>query len=76
MARSEGLAHLVRQAFADSLDVTFAIAAGIGVVAAMLVFTLVRPAGARPAGVGEAAGAVRPAENSGADSVIRQANSR
>jgi hypothetical protein len=43
MARSAGLAHLVRQAFADSLDVMFVVAAGFGVAAAVLVFTLVRP---------------------------------
>jgi EmrB/QacA subfamily drug resistance transporter len=43
MARSGELAHLVRQAFADSLDVMFVVAAGFGVAAAVLVFTLVRP---------------------------------
>ncbi|HMD91430.1 MAG TPA: MFS transporter [Trebonia sp.] len=43
MARSGELAHLVRQAFADSLDVMFVVAAGFGVAAAVLAFTLVRP---------------------------------
>jgi EmrB/QacA subfamily drug resistance transporter len=52
MARSAGLAHLVRQAFADSLDVTFVVAAGFGVAAAVLVFTLVRP---RPSAAAAAA---------------------
>jgi len=49
MARSGGLDHLARQAFADSLDVTFVVAAGFGLVAAVLVFTLVRPRPAEPA---------------------------
>jgi EmrB/QacA subfamily drug resistance transporter len=52
MARSAGLAHQVRQAFADSLDVTFVVAAGFGVAAAVLVFTLVRP---RPSAAAAAA---------------------
>jgi len=43
MARSASLAHLVRQAFADSLDVTFAVAAVLGLVASILVFAFVRP---------------------------------
>ena len=47
MARSGGLAHLARQAFADGLDQTFLVAAGFGVVGAVLVFAFVRP---RPAG--------------------------
>jgi hypothetical protein len=49
MARSSGLAHLARQAFADSLDVTFVVAAGFGLVAAVLVFALVRPRPPAPA---------------------------
>jgi hypothetical protein len=53
MARSGELTHLVRQAFADSLDLTFVVAAGFGLVAAVLVFTLVHP---RPS-----AGAAAPA---------------
>jgi EmrB/QacA subfamily drug resistance transporter len=44
MARSAGLAHVARQAFADGLDVTFAVAAGLGVIGGLLVLTLVRPA--------------------------------
>ena len=52
MARSAGLAHLARQAFADSLDVTFVTAAGFGAAATVLVFTLVRP---RPSAAAAAA---------------------
>ena len=43
MARSAGLAPVVHRAFADGLDLTFAIAGGIGVLAAVLVFALVPP---------------------------------
>jgi len=63
MARSGGLDHLARQAFADSLDVTFVVAAGFGLVAAVLVFTLVRPRPAEPA----------PAPRSSAESVATSA---
>ena len=52
MARSAGLAHLARQAFADSLDVTFVTAAGFGAAATVLVLTLVRP---RPSAAAAAA---------------------
>jgi predicted MFS family arabinose efflux permease len=46
VAHSPGLAPLVHQAFANGLDLTFLVAGGIGIVAGILVFTLVRP---RPA---------------------------
>jgi EmrB/QacA subfamily drug resistance transporter len=49
MARSGGLAHLVRQAFADSLDQAFAVAGVLGVAAAVLVLAFVRPRPAAPA---------------------------
>jgi hypothetical protein len=42
MARSAGLARVAHQAFADGLDATFAVAAGIGVAGAILVIALVR----------------------------------
>jgi hypothetical protein len=53
MARSAETAHLVRQAFADGIDLTFAVAAVLGVIGAAPVFALVRytgpdPAAARP----------------------------
>jgi hypothetical protein len=47
VAHSPGLTPLVHQAFASGLDLTFLVAGGIGVVAGVLVFALVRP---RPAG--------------------------
>jgi hypothetical protein len=47
MARSAGLAHVARQAFATGLDVTFAVAAGLAVIGAILVVALVRPLTAR-----------------------------
>ena len=43
MARSDALAHLVRQAFADGLDVMFVVAAALGLAGAVLVVTFVRP---------------------------------
>jgi sugar phosphate permease len=46
VAHSPGLAHLVHQAFANGLDLTFLVAGGVGVVVGILVFALVRP---RPA---------------------------
>jgi hypothetical protein len=46
VAHSPGLAPLVHQAFANGLALTFLVAGGIGVVAGILVFALVRP---RPA---------------------------
>jgi len=44
MARSPALSPLVHRAFANGLDVTYLVAAGFGVIAAIVVFTLVRPA--------------------------------
>jgi hypothetical protein len=55
MARSDALDHLVRQAFATGLDATFTVAAGFGLVAAILVFALVRRPSARPGTPGAAA---------------------
>ena len=46
MGRSADLAHLAHQAFADGLDLAFAVAAGIGVAAGILVLVLVRPTAA------------------------------
>jgi EmrB/QacA subfamily drug resistance transporter len=43
MARTPGLAPVAHRAFADGLDLTFAIAGGIGVIAAVLVFVMVPP---------------------------------
>jgi hypothetical protein len=48
MARSDALDHLVRQAFATGLDATFTVAAGFGLVAAILVFALARRPSAQP----------------------------
>ncbi|HUN35513.1 MAG TPA: MFS transporter [Trebonia sp.] len=42
MVRSAGLAQLAHRAFADGLDVSFAVAAGIGLVAGIGVLVLVR----------------------------------
>jgi len=44
MARSPGLAPLVHRAFATGLDLTFVVAAGLGVVAGVVVLVFVRPA--------------------------------
>jgi EmrB/QacA subfamily drug resistance transporter len=53
MAHSPGLTPLVHRAFADGLDIMFCVAAGVGVVAGILVFAMVRPrrsgGGSRPA---------------------------
>jgi EmrB/QacA subfamily drug resistance transporter len=49
MARSASLAHMTRQAFADGLDVTFAVAASLAVIGGILVLALVRPAKERGA---------------------------
>jgi hypothetical protein len=43
IACGHGLAHLVHQAFATSLDQTFAIAVGPGLIAAITVLTFLRP---------------------------------
>ena len=50
MARSGSLAHLVRQSFANGLDVMFVVAAGFGLLGAVLVFALVRPRPSAAAG--------------------------
>jgi hypothetical protein len=53
LARSPALAPVIHRAFADGLDLTFAVAAALGLVASAAVFTLVRRpaarAGAEPA---------------------------
>jgi EmrB/QacA subfamily drug resistance transporter len=49
LARSDSLAHLVRQAFADGLDQMFAVAGFLGLVASAAVFAFVRPRPAEPA---------------------------
>jgi predicted MFS family arabinose efflux permease len=43
IARSPGLAPLVHRAFADGLDQMFVVAAGVGAIAGVVVFALVRP---------------------------------
>ncbi|HEY7263808.1 MAG TPA: MFS transporter [Trebonia sp.] len=47
MARSPGLTPLVHRAFAAGLDLTFVVAAGLGVVAGVVVLVFVRPRTAR-----------------------------
>ena len=53
IAGSPQLAPLVHRAFADGLDVMYLVAAGFGLLAAVVVFALVRPAAAGPAGAHE-----------------------
>jgi len=43
MGQSAGLSRVVHQAFANGLDATFAVAAGIGIIAGIGVLALVRP---------------------------------
>ena len=43
LARTPALAPVVHRAFADGLDLAYAVAAGLGVIGAVAVFTLVRP---------------------------------
>ena len=43
LARTPALAPVVHRAFADGLDLAYAVAAGLGFIAAVAVFTLVRP---------------------------------
>lgn len=59
LARTPALAPVVHRAFADGLDLAYAVAAGLGVIAAVTVFTLVRPKSqsAPPAAEGHAAAA-------------------
>ena len=45
----EGVAELVHRAFAHGLDLTFVVAAGFGLVAAIAVLAFVRPDRAAPA---------------------------
>ena len=46
MAASPHLTTVVHQAFADGLDTMFGVAPGFGVLAAIVVFALVRPSAA------------------------------
>ncbi len=64
MGRSGALARQVHQAFADGLDQTFVVAAGIGVVAGVVVLVFVRPRQA-PAGVAYDAEVSRPGGRAG-----------
>jgi len=48
MTRSPALAPLVHHAFAAGLDLAFVVAAGLGVVAGVVVLVFVRPRPARP----------------------------
>jgi EmrB/QacA subfamily drug resistance transporter len=50
LARTPALAPVVHRAFADGLDLAYAVAAGLGFIAAAAVFTLVRPKPSAPAG--------------------------
>ena len=52
LARSPALAPVVHRAFADGLDLAYAVAGGIGLLAAVAVFILARP---RPVPSAEAA---------------------
>src|SRR5487761_1136448 len=63
LARSSSLSPLVHRAFATGLDMTFVVAAGLGLIAGVVVLVFVRPS-ATPAGVsyeaeGESAGRSR-----------------
>jgi hypothetical protein len=60
LARTPALAPVVHRAFADGLDLAYLVAAGLGIIAAVAVFTLARP---RPqAGGPDTAGGSRAAE--------------
>ena len=54
-----GLAPVVHRAFADGLDLAYAVAAGFGLLAAIAVFILARPRrpGPEPAGIAAATSA-------------------
>jgi len=62
LARTPALTPVVHRAFADGLDLAYLVAAGFGLIAAVAVFTLVRPRpraaapAAHPAAAGSAAG--------------------
>jgi MFS family permease len=43
LARTPALAPVVHQAFADGLDLAYIVAAGLGLIGALLVFVMVRP---------------------------------
>ena len=60
LAHTPALAPVVHRAFADGLDLTYVVAAGLGVIGAVVVFTLVRPK--RQAGEASAAGGSHAAE--------------
>jgi EmrB/QacA subfamily drug resistance transporter len=61
LARTPALAPVVHRAFADGLDFAYVVAGGFGLLAAVLVFTLVRP---RPqAGAADAGSESRAAES-------------
>jgi len=64
MARAPGLAPLVHRAFATGLDTTFIVAAGLGVIAGVVVLTFVRPP-APPADVSYDAEVSRPGGRAG-----------
>jgi predicted MFS family arabinose efflux permease len=49
LARTPALAPVVHRAFADGLDLAYVVAAGLGLIAAVTVFTLVRPKPGTPA---------------------------
>jgi predicted MFS family arabinose efflux permease len=61
LARTPALAPVVHRAFADGLNLAYVVAAGLGVIAAVAVFTLARPkpqaSGAPAAGAAHAAAA-------------------
>jgi EmrB/QacA subfamily drug resistance transporter len=64
LARTPALAPVVHRAFADGLDVAYLVAAGFGLVAAVAVFTLVRPAPTDAAAPHQAAAKTEPAQAS------------
>ncbi len=66
LARTPALAPVVHRAFADGLDLAYAVAAGLGFIAAVAVFTLVRP---KPKAAAPAAGAPAAAAESEPESV-------
>lgn len=61
LARTPALAPVVHRAFADGLDVAYVTAAAFGLIAAVAVFALVRPAS--PAGAAGAGAGARAAES-------------
>jgi hypothetical protein len=61
LARTPALAPVVHRAFADGLDLAYLVAAGLGFIAAVAVFTLVRPK--HPTAVGAAGAPAAAAES-------------